>query len=535
MRLPSMRYASRIDKRKQVQFGGLAHYAGAQDGELWDMKNLTSDLAPVLSVRPARALRKKLEKATGLFGWKGLCWTVEDKLYHEGVLRNPLLPLDPDTKKTFAALGAYIVILPDKVWYNVDTFECGRIEASWHGDRYSLRDGTLYGQPAAANTIRCEGAQWQELFRPGDALTIEGLPTGDTTLIVREVADGELRFYENSFQVGDMNEEITIRRIMPDMDHLCQAENRLWGCKGDTIYASKLGDIFNWNVYDGLDTDSFTTDTGSEGDFTGCITYRGYPTFFKENAIYKVYGAVPSQFSVDGVAALGLKTGCAGTLAVVGEALIYLNRNGFVEWYGGQPQLISGAFGRMLVREAVSGSTGLKYYTSLKTVEGDWGMYVYDIRQGVWHKEDDTQATHFATRDFGLYFLNAKGEIWRIARPTDELEETSPEGPLEWFAEFGDFTDLDPNKKGVGKLQLRLELDAGATAQAWIQFDSDGVWRPVGGQLGEAVKRSYYLPIVPRRADHYRLKLTGIGGCRVYSLVREQYSGSEARSRKGEV
>ena len=104
---------------------------------------------------------------------------------------------------------------------------------------------------------------------------------------------------------------------------------------------------------------------------------------------------------------------------------------------------------------------------------------------------------------------------------------------MEWFAEFADFTEEDPNKKGVSKIQIRLELEEGATVQVFLMFDSDGEWHQVNGALGEGVKRSYYLPIVPRRSDHYRLKLVGTGGCRIFSLVREYYTGSELRSKTG--
>ena len=123
------------------------------------------------------------------------------------------------------------------------------------------------------------------------------------------------------------------------------------------------------------------------------------------------------------------------------------------------------------------------------------------------------------------------------------MSELSPEGGSEgygayeddvpWWVEFGDFTENDPNKKGVSKIQIRLELDEGAEVQALIQFDSDGEWQKVNGVLREGPKRSYYLPIIPRRGDHYRLRLEGLGGCRVYSLAREYYSGSELKSKPG--
>ncbi len=92
-------------------------------------------------------------------------------------------------------------------------------------------------------------------------------------------------------------------------------------------------------------------------------------------------------------------------------------------------------------------------------------------------------------------------------------------------AEFGDFTEGDPNKKGLGKLQLRLELEEGASVTVWFQPDG-GDWMEVAA-LSSPVKRSYYLPIIPRRCDHFRLKLTGTGLWKLYSLVRESYSGSE--------
>ena len=119
----------------------------------------------------------------------------------------------------------------------------------------------------------------------------------------------------------------------------------------------------------------------------------------------------------------------------------------------------------------------------------------------------------------------AKEMTWR-------LEDIYPDNKA-WEAEFADFTEQEPNKKQITKLQLRLELEEGATVQVLMQFDSDGRWQRVGGAIGQGAKRSYYLPIIPRRADHYRLKLTGTGGCRIYSLSIETSTGSPLRSTYG--
>lgn len=82
----------------------------------------------------------------------------------------------------------------------------------------------------------------------------------------------------------------------PDLLFVCENENRLWGCDKTTIYASKLGDIFNWNVYEGLATDSYSVDTGSAGSFTACISFLGYPIFFKEDHISQGVRLHPNQF-----------------------------------------------------------------------------------------------------------------------------------------------------------------------------------------------------------------------------------------------
>ena len=46
----------------------------------------------------------------------------------------------------------------------------------------------------------------------------------------------------------------------------------------------------------GLSTDSYYGNLGTDGKFTGAITHMGYPLFFKENCLHKVYGDYPAQF-----------------------------------------------------------------------------------------------------------------------------------------------------------------------------------------------------------------------------------------------
>ena len=102
---------------------------------------------------------------------------------------------------------------------------------------------------------------------------------------------------ENSFTQAS---GLKIKRKVPDMDFLTECENRLWGCssKNHEVYASKLGDPLNWNVFEGISTDSYAATIGSDGDFTAAATYSGYALFFKEHTIHKVYGNKPSNIQI---------------------------------------------------------------------------------------------------------------------------------------------------------------------------------------------------------------------------------------------
>ena len=315
-RLPKMRNEDTIRKSQTVTFRGYNHTLGASDGEIWDMQNMTSDLYPLLASRPPRYHLTTLTKPNGFYARDGLVWVDGTSLYVDGEKVGTV----SDSQKTFASLGAYLVVMPDKLTYNRTTGEFKSMEVSWTGS-VKLQDGTYAEEEAKANTIYARGANWSSLFNVGDAVTIEGCTKHEAnnfTPIIREIDGDYLRFYENTFVIddgGDQEPSVTIKRTMPDLDFLVENENRLWGCKGDTIYASKLGDPFNWNVFDGLATDSYAVDVGSPGDFTAAFSYLGYPIFFKEEYIYKVYGTKPSNFQVMSSASLGVEKGSHNGLA----------------------------------------------------------------------------------------------------------------------------------------------------------------------------------------------------------------------------
>ena len=113
------------------------------------------------------------------------------------------------------------------------------------------------------------------------------------------------------------------------------------------------------------------------------------------------------------------------------------------------------------------------------------------------------------------------------------MEDVMPEereASYEWYAEFADWIDGDPNRKGISSVQLRIEPDKDAVVKIEYMVDSDGVWRDIKCRLKPGFKHSVWLPIIPRRTDHYSIRISGTGDCKIHSLARERYAGSELMS-----
>ena len=294
MKLASMKYFDGIGKSKQIKFGGLDHNPGAKDGTMWDMQNLTSSYYPLLASREKRRLCRKLEEPGGLFSWNGLCWVDGTGFYFEGVRRGTVTK----GQKVFASMGPYIVIFPDKCWYNINTGEFGAMESKWSGNSLDIENGMLYGDTANANTIYCKGVDWSEWFNEGDCVFVSGcthVEENNKSAIIREIDGGYLRFDSDVFTLLDEMEYtekgvLTIERRVPDLLWVFENENRLWGCDGTTVFASKLDDIFNWYSRDGISSDGWDLTMRSTGYFTGGISYKGYSTFFKEEQKLPGYG-----------------------------------------------------------------------------------------------------------------------------------------------------------------------------------------------------------------------------------------------------
>lgn len=543
MRLPSMQYVKRNRMVSQVRFGGLNMTAGAKDGEIRNMENLCTDHYPVLSSRLPRFRIGKLERPGGLVAMDKLGWVDGTSFFYDGKKVAEVT----EGKKQFCTMGKRIIILPDKLIYNTEDGTVTSMGSKWKGTGAVFGNGKLYDEDARANAIQVAGVNWEDWFREGDAVTISGCtqePKNNKSTIIRQISGDILHFYENTFTMQadepvTETGEITIERTVPELIAVTENENRLWGTDGKNVYASKPGDPTNWNVFDGLESDSWQVAPESPGDFTGAVSYKGFPQLFKEGKIYKVYGSYPSNFQLLSSATMGVEPGSGGSLAVAGETLFWLGLNGVVAYSGGIPTLISQKLGDKRFRNAVAGSNGVKYYISMEDENGQWGMYVFDTRCSQWSREDDTHAVQFACIGMDLYWMNDQGEIWLSGDAANVPEGAQMEENVRFWAEFAPFTDQSVYRRTLEKIHIRATKPIGV----WVKLDGQG-WMAWGGSKGytgnlESIPdRECYASIGVGAVHTYEIRIDGEvyghpGGenqTKVLEMTREYYQQSHVKN-----
>ncbi len=492
-------------KKYVVSFRGINCGEGHAEGEFSETKNISTAQFPCVAQRFARV-------GVGNYGAPTSMHAKEGLLVIDGttaIYRGTHVGTVTAGRKQMATVGNYILIFPDKAYYNVETGEFGSMEAS----------ASAAGMVFTGSTIKASGVTFP--FRVGDAVVISGCavhPENNKTIIIRGVSGDTLTFYDNSFTAGTETGSITLKREVPELEFVCESNYRLWGTKGNTIYASKYGDPFNFNVFDGLTGDSYYIDVGSDGEFTGCVPFSSHICFFKENTLHKLYGSKPSNYQIVTAQVYGVQAGSERSIRCINETLYYKGVGGVYAYTGGVPELVSEKFGMRRFSEACAESDGSKYYISMR--EGNaWRVFVYDVLRGLWVQEDDTHCVDMAFHDGYVYFLTAGGQLLRVDGDSDRSD-------VAWSVTFCPFNETVNERKGYSKFHLRLEMAAGSSLAIEVKRDIDASWQLVYTAYSERA-RTISVPVVPARCDSVEIRISGKGECLLRTFVREFFTGSD--------
>ena len=384
-----------------------------------------------------------------------------------------------------------------------------------------------------------------DLFKAGDTVRVDTtnpatiLVAGEDTnqLQIREVGSGYIIFEHNWPAVGITACPVWVSREMPLLDYVCVTANRVWGCYyGDDangqrlneIYSSKQADPTNWKAYAGFASDSYAVSIGSGGKWTGCICYQGLPTFFKENRIYKIYGDYPANYQLQEYETEGVQDGSANSLAVCDQYLFFKSPANVCVFDGSRVRDISAAFGvGRFFTDAAAGVCLTKYYISMK--EGDAScLYVYDTRRGYWYKDDDIDVNGFAYDSTGNLLAALKDRIVCLENLNAEftLPGEDTERYVEWYAETGDIGYNSPEHVRVNRLTIRASIPYHADLLVEISCD-DAEYIPIDLLRGDDHPRTQSLEAYPIYTDHFRVRFTGHGDAKVYTMTCHYTQESE--------
>lgn len=401
------------------------------------------------------------------------------------------------------------------MWVEIATVYV-KIEAKGIGQRIEKGDG-----------IRISGCKYSgenEYIKK----QIEAL---NSTFTVKERGDNHIVVTGLLDETYTQNGGVNVTRKVPKMDYVTECQNRLWGCyygleDGKTvneIFCCKLGDFKNWEVYSGISTDSFRASCGTDGVWTGAVTYLGYPLFFKENYVHKVYVSSGGAHQIVSMAIDGVQKGSDTSFAIVNDYLFYKSKTGINRFDGTQAVNISSDLGNEQYCDAVGGRLGGKYYVSMKDINEKWHLFVYDVKRGLWIREDNTMALYFADIDNELYYIDGDSNELKTINGTEGNEEDK----FPWKIVFGDIGYEYFQKKYLSRFNIRMSLEEDGWAEIYTEYDSNGIWEKRGTINGTGISRTFTLPIIPRRCDHIRIKIEGSGEFKLYSISKILEIGSD--------
>ena len=623
--LPQM-YGEKTSSTVTDSFFGLNRKLRIGDGEFYDMQNLSSDDAPVMSVRKRRGKplyegakdpRHIAIRAAGGLGNYQTVFIDGTTLWLGYVEKVDLSPLGyvASGDKQLIAMGAYIIVMPDMIYVNTaDVTDAGRIEdrfedkeckwtatvvdyngepatytqalkpegnvangETWHvtGDRpklmrYNAEKGDWYeiGSYLRVIATKCVPEIMSQMdlvialkkkLTAGDAVRISGLgepfekakqvyevenAPGNDKAVSAIIVEGIIGQSAIDVQATAAN-PVVIERNIPKLDYACESGNRLWGCYYgpgadgkliNEIYCCARGDFFRWGLGLADNEDApVTFSIGTDGAWTGAVNYDRYPTFFKERMMHRVGGYGASGFALYDTPCMGVARGAHKSLAVVGNILYYKSAGAVMGFDGSTPVPVSDALGRLTgYTSAVGGACGEKYYLAIHKMSGsapiDKHVYVLDTAKGLWHREDGAEIESMAAGGNNLWMIavdrrmTPDGEVveHRIltAEPTPGAIDAEIESdPIMWYAETGIIGLETTDAKYLTKLVLKLRLEAGASVRVSVQYDSSGIWKQIMATETPRLK-TVPMSIIPMRCDHMRLRLDGIGDCKVFSITK---------------
>ena len=567
------------------QFTGLDRRPRTYDGAFDAMGNMTGEPWPLIASRKKRGLVAALEKPQGMIAMEKLAWIDGGTLYYGGEptqIHN--LSTDDATPKRLAGMGAYILIWPDRVYYNTqDDTDCGSIERIWassgdveftlctldgvdypegeitvsdlppenpsDGDlwidtsskphtlnRYSdmyadwIGESSTYVKIAAGGIGRGlkqqDGVQISGIAYSGeDEALKEQLEALNTTMIMQAVAEDYI------VVAGIIDENYTqetgrVRadRKAPDMDLIVESNNRLWGCKYGTVDGKTVNEIYASALCDFRNWEKYLgTSQDSYAVSVGTSGPFTGAAAHRDTLYYFKAGFVHKvQGSVPEYYQIAT-TACEGVAPGAENTLTV--QGGLIYYLGITGPKVFETLPQDIGKPLGDGPLALG---AAGPNGGHWMLSAKeaDGNYSLYDYDAERGRWHRQDNAHALSFARLNGETYMLTADgliwaLNGTAGTAEASDVTWYLETAPMGYEYPEHKRLSRFLLRMELGEKAECAFFIQYDGEGPWEPKGRLEGAGKVKSYQLPILPRRCESARLRMEGHGEFKLYGIARE--------------
>lgn len=476
---------NQIKKKTQAitGFKGLNERASIADNEFSDCCNVSMKEYPALSVRDGYSIFKSA------FGYNRKNLYVKAK-------RN-LMILDEGAQEG------------DELFNHTITLYAETTDAS--GNR-EIKEGTVYtgsGNKRVFRDFDVYNGAFVMLFESPN------WPNGICVLEEGEIVSDDETFDEALIGLPTLDEKSGVG--------LMAFGSRLILLAGTNIHISFDNDISaeKWTTYSIAAEDGTVQETAEcaqsislldDGDFIGCVNYRDYPVFFKENSMYILYGEY-TPFSLSRIDMVGCVN--KNTIAICNGKLYFLSKLGVMEYDGGVPQLISQDIDidiySMSNRYACADDR--HYYI---------GHHVYDTYTQTWSKQR-MELDVFQPQCYFGGNLYVADDLVRIidGRPFAEknIYRSDPSVSADWSFTTNQFHEYQEGKKLISNLVIGFENESATALKIEVSLDKKA-FRTVYTWDG-TTDFAKEVPVILPPCDYFQLRVSGTGKLLVHYIKRE--------------
>lgn len=495
---------------------GLWNRSERKLGTFYDCENMAGELDTCISSRiPRRRWMNLSDPIQGMLCSKDALYFACDGEMMMSLSENRVQVLGTVSKdaKLLAPLGRYVLILPDfKIYDTVTEKLINRYV------RLALVNVVIQNN----KTLYCADFDFTPYVVAGDAIRIAGTASNNGYYTIRSVQKNYLHFDDNTFVAENLTATTYVLIDSPVMKGLCTAKDRIWGWNASAgsstfIYATSPDNPTRWYRYDNDAVSSYKVKILSDVALTACVSFSDRPIFFSDTSMIEVVGDSPANFKLVETSMHGVKPGCAASLCVVGDKMLYISDAGVVSCDGKTATVISDALGKNFV-SGIATSDGRRYYLSAEDEQGVKALYIYDTITGSWFKEDDKNDIKYLGYVNGDVFAYCSNLVIYILGENKTGHGTTL-GAVSSFVEFHPLVHPAHTEIVPKNIELQVDCEADTTLTLSVRYD-DGEWEECG-QLQSEGKQFWSVPLEERTCRSLGIRLDGVGAYKVLYMSAE--------------